>query len=178
MNKIFYIADTHFGHENVIKFDDRPFSSIKEHDEVIITNWNSVVDNSDDVYILGDFCFKNEIPVQEYTKRLKGRLHLIRGNHDKQTPEYERCFESVDDIKTIGDTVNGEKKKVVLCHYWMPFIGQRKIMLYGHTHVGDEYLLETILQDVLKEHDYPQNAYNVGCMHLGYFPKTLEQIIG
>ena len=48
-----------------------------------------VVTDKDQVYILGDFAFKNEIPVSEYTKRLKGHLHLIRGNHDKKTAEYE-----------------------------------------------------------------------------------------
>ncbi|MBQ3404908.1 MAG: hypothetical protein IJG63_05785 [Oscillospiraceae bacterium] len=54
----FYIADTHFGHRNCVRFDDRPFRSIEEHDETLISNWNSVVQPRDDVFILGDFAYK------------------------------------------------------------------------------------------------------------------------
>ena len=177
MSRNFYIADTHFGHANCISFDGRPFETIEEHDETLIANWNSVVADKDHVYILGDFAFKNEKPVSEYTKRLKGHLHLIRGNHDKKTAEYESCFESVDEVLTVVDVLGDIKHRVVLCHYWMPFVGQRKIMLYGHTHTGDEYVLEELLKAELKRNDYPMNSYNVGCMHIGYFPRTLEQIV-
>ncbi|MBR2067435.1 MAG: hypothetical protein IJ875_04150 [Solobacterium sp.] len=173
----FYIADTHFGHENVIRFDHRPFATIEEHDEGLIQNWNSVVKDEDHVYILGDFCFRNKKPVKEYTSRLKGHLHLIRGNHDKKNPEYESCFESTHDYLSVPDEVFGVKKEIVLCHYWMPFVGIRKIMLYGHTHIGSEYELELRLKEELKRNHYPQNAYNVGCMHLGYYPRTIEEIV-
>ena len=176
MNKKFYIADTHFGHENVIRFDNRPFKSIEEHDQTLINNWNSVVRKEDEVYIVGDFCYKNSKPVSYYTKQLNGHLHLIWGNHDKRNEEYATCFETTQDIMKISDTIYGEKKKVILCHYWMPFAGRNKIILYGHTHVGDEYELEVKLKEELLLNDYPLNAYNVGCMHLDYYPKTLEEI--
>lgn len=54
---IFYIADTHFNHSNIIGFDNRPFSSVEEMNETLIHNWNSVVKHGDQVYILGDFCW-------------------------------------------------------------------------------------------------------------------------
>ena len=177
MSKNFYISDLHFGHANVIRFDDRPFQTIEEHDEALIENWNSVVSKDDHVYIVGDFCFKNAKNVSAYTNRLNGHLHLIRGNHDKKTPEYESCFETVDDVLTVSDVLDGEKKKVVLCHYWMPFVGMKKYMLYGHTHTGNEYVLEVLLKDELRRNDYPNNAFNVGCMHLDYYPRTLEEIV-
>lgn len=176
-SKNFYIADTHFGHANAIRFDGRPFETIEEHDKTIMANWNSVVRDDDHVYILGDFAYKNEKDVSYYTNKLNGKLHLIRGNHDKRTPEYELCFKSVDDVLKVSDVANGTKQTVVLCHYWMPFVGQKKIMLYGHTHMGDEYVLEVLLQDELRRNNYPQNAYNVGCMHIGYYPRTLEEIL-
>lgn len=50
-----YISDLHLGHANVLKFDQRPFLTLDEMHETIINNWNSVVDKTDDVYILGDF---------------------------------------------------------------------------------------------------------------------------
>ena len=49
---IYFTADTHFGHENVIRFCDRPFSSANEMDEAMIANWNARVRGNDTVYIL------------------------------------------------------------------------------------------------------------------------------
>ena len=49
---IYFTADTHFGHENIIRFCNRPFSSVTEMDETLITNWNRRVKGNDTVYIL------------------------------------------------------------------------------------------------------------------------------
>lgn len=56
MSKTYYISDLHLGHENVIRFDNRPFDSVEEMNETLVNNWNSVVTNADHVYHLGDFC--------------------------------------------------------------------------------------------------------------------------
>ena len=50
----YFISDLHLGHKNVLKFDNRPFINIEEHDKTIIDNWNSKVNDNDDVYVLGD----------------------------------------------------------------------------------------------------------------------------
>ena len=51
---IWIISDTHFQHENILKFEPtRPGSTIQEHDEALIDNWNSVVKPGDKVYHLG-----------------------------------------------------------------------------------------------------------------------------
>ena len=89
MRGIFFIADTHFGHRNVILFEQehRPFATIEEHDEHIIANWNSVVKKDDIVYHLGDFCV-NRSSLQ-VARRLNGKIVLIQGNHDTfRTSEY------------------------------------------------------------------------------------------
>jgi calcineurin-like phosphoesterase family protein len=78
----FVIGDTHFGHNNIIKFESkhRPFATIEEHDEALIERWNSVVKLGDRVYHLGDVLFdKANFPI---LKRLNGRKRLILGNHD------------------------------------------------------------------------------------------------
>ena len=51
---VFFIADTHFRHRNIIKHDGRPYSSVDEMNEALITNWNAKVKPNDSVYHLGD----------------------------------------------------------------------------------------------------------------------------
>lgn len=34
--KVFFTADLHFGHENVLRFDKRPFQTVAEMDEELI----------------------------------------------------------------------------------------------------------------------------------------------
>ncbi|ANL28604.1 metallophosphoesterase domain-containing protein [Rhizobium phaseoli] len=83
--KKFYVSDTHLGHERLLSMQPRPFSSIEEHDEHIIKQWNSVVGDDDIVYHLGDFAFslkQNADRVRELFGRLNGRKVLIIGNHD------------------------------------------------------------------------------------------------
>ena len=77
---IWVISDTHFGHVNIIKYCDRPFSSAKEMDEYILTMWNETVKDEDIVYHLGDVYFGSD--GLNILPHLKGRKRLILGNHD------------------------------------------------------------------------------------------------
>ena len=56
----YYISDLHLLHENVIRFDNRPFDSIAQMQETIVNNWNSKVTNGDTVYILGDVSMRGK----------------------------------------------------------------------------------------------------------------------
>lgn len=84
-----FTSDTHFFHENILKFVDdkghkiRPFSSIEEMHEMMIACWNSVVKDNDYVYHLGDVTFKYAGEFNSLMHRLKGKKRLIIGNHDK-----------------------------------------------------------------------------------------------
>lgn len=83
--KKFYISDTHLLHERLLDMQPRAFLNIEEHDEHIVTCWNSVVGDGDLVYHLGDFAFalsRNGDRVRELFDRLKGEKYLILGNHD------------------------------------------------------------------------------------------------
>lgn len=60
---IWFTADTHFGHTNILKPCDRPWDSVDEHDSGLIANWNGRVDPKDKVYHLEDFCWKQ---VEQY----------------------------------------------------------------------------------------------------------------
>ena len=52
----YFTADTHFGHQNVIRFCDRPWQTAEEMDEAMIERWNDRVRNNDTIYILKEFC--------------------------------------------------------------------------------------------------------------------------
>lgn len=166
---IYYIADLHFGHERVIQFSERPFSSLEEMDRTLLENWRAVVKDEDEVYILGDLIYKAEDP-ERYLRQLTGRLHLIRGNHDKyiKNPNCQKYFESVDDAKTIAD----EGRRVFMSHYphaeW-PGYYRNAIHLFGHIHnrQNDAYFIMQKLP----------NCYNVGADCIGFTPRTLSQII-
>ena len=86
--KRYLIADTHFGHENIIAYCSRPFHDVNHMNEVLIRNWNAVVGKEDTVYVLGDFTLsrKREI-IASLTIRLNGHKTLIMGNHDTRKPK-------------------------------------------------------------------------------------------
>ena len=90
MNKIFFIADTHFGDERILKYENRPFESISHMDEEIIHRWNATVDTEDTVYILGDFGALGY--EEDVLSRLNGKKILVKGNHDTKSNEEYRCF--------------------------------------------------------------------------------------
>ena len=73
----YYISDLHLGHSNILRLSNRPFKNIDEMDKKIIENWNSVVTNNDDVYILGDVIYKSINDPEGYLKQLKGKMHII-----------------------------------------------------------------------------------------------------
>lgn len=120
---VFVTSDTHFRHNNILTLGDgRPFSSIEEHDETIINNWNSVVSDDDIVIHLGDAVMgprEQNLPVID---RLNGRIILVPGNHDTVSsvesasrrerfrPIYERHFDAIwPECVSLGS--------VVLSHY-------------------------------------------------------------
>ena len=86
MDRIFVISDTHFGHENSLKWLDewgnklRPFNTIEELNNTIVTNWNNVVKDNDHVYHIGDVVINKKY--LDVVKQLKGKKRLVLGNHD------------------------------------------------------------------------------------------------
>lgn len=100
--KYFIIADTHFGHENIIRYCNRPFRTAEEMNRALIQNWNSTVSKNDTVFVLGDFAFGKEL-IKEIAPKLNGRKILIKGNHDDYRNEYYRnCgFEEVSEYPIL-----------------------------------------------------------------------------
>jgi calcineurin-like phosphoesterase family protein len=82
--KIYVIADTHFGHANMVKYHNRP----EQFDRILVDNWNAMVGKEDVVFHLGDIAFKRDLDMFRLMKKLHGRKILCLGNHDKQKPEW------------------------------------------------------------------------------------------
>lgn len=79
---IFFTADTHFYHKNVIKYCNRPFCSVEQMNECMIERWNTMVSPKDTVYHLGDFGFANASLLAAIRSKLNGAIFLVIGNHD------------------------------------------------------------------------------------------------
>lgn len=127
---IFFTADTHFDHKNVIRFCDRPFKSVDEMNEALIKNWNAKVKPQDTIYHLGDFCMASE--GQRILDRLNGKKHLVKGNHDKKGAKLNG-WESVSDYLEFKHN----KQLIVMSHYAMRVWNKSHYgswMLYGHSH--------------------------------------------
>lgn len=83
--KIFFIADTHFGHEAMIRFENRPFKDTADMEAKLIQNWNETVDPEDSVFMLGDFAFGDKDTVTRLCHALNGKKTLVLGNHDNHS---------------------------------------------------------------------------------------------
>lgn len=131
-NNLFFTADTHFSHKNIVKYSNRPFANSQEMDQRMIENWNAKVPVNGVVWFLGDFAFSDEEPAQRILNRLNGSKHLIIGNHDK-TGVRLKGWKSISRMEEIY----AENQMIVLCHYAMKVWNKSHHgtwQLYGHSH--------------------------------------------
>ena len=140
----FFTADLHLGHSRILTLGKgRPFNTIDEMDDTIISNWNAVVTNEDMIYILGDFSFGNTRKTLDYLQRLRGRKILVSGNHDgkRQTVAIREEYEAIHNLVRIKvndkKAINGYHTPIVLCHYALRSWQNSHYgtwHLYGHSH--------------------------------------------
>lgn len=174
---IYFTSDLHFGHKNIIRFDNRPFTSIEEMDRTIIERWNRKVKEDDTVYILGDISWYDDQKTYEIISQLHGKKVLIVGNHDKYGKMVLNCFQEVCFYKEI--TLPGNIQ-VILCHYPIVFFNRHHYgayMLYGHVHNSHEWNMTENYKYELQQLDINCNMFNVGCMVRNYEPVTLDEIL-
>lgn len=139
---VYFSADDHYGHSNILRYCSRPFATIEEHDEALITNWNRVVKPQDTAYIIGDLAFyKDQNKTAEVVRRLNGKKHLVLGNHDKfLKPFVLEMFASVNhylEIKVQDSEAYKGSQLIVLLHYAMKVWNRSHSgswHLYGHSH--------------------------------------------
>ncbi|UIW10558.1 phosphoesterase [Aeromonas phage BUCT695] len=152
MAQTFFIADGHFGHRNILNFR-KQFKTIKEHDDYIIDNINSVATKRDKIFFLGDWVFNPQ--ALSLIARIKcPHKHLVMGNHD----DYNA------DLLSVFNTISGPIKYK---EFWLTHIPVHPMELRGkyniHGHMHDA---------VVKDPNY----ISVCCEQIGYTPISLDEI--
>ena len=157
MSKIWFTSDTHFGSERTLELSKRPFSDVKEMDYMLVRNWNSVVENDDIVYHLGDFGDLKQ------AGNLKGSIRLLKGNYEKDISTTELLkygFEYVMDEETYSLFLEDETPSFHMCHE-PKYMVSDSFNLFGHIHK---------LQMVKR------NGLNVGVDCHNFYPIDLDTI--
>ena len=170
MENIWFTADHHFGHANVIRYDERPYGSVQEMDEDLITRWNETVAPKDVVYHLGDIFLYNKVSdARAVRARLNGTIRLIHGNHDSVADSMKEGFDWIKDyyeLKVPDPDAHGGKQLVVLCHYAFRVWNRShhgSYHLYGHSHGS--------LPD-----DPHARSFDAGCMLHDYRPISYARV--
>ena len=173
-DNIWFTADTHFCHANILRFSGRPFADVTEMNEELIRRWNDTVPADGIVFHLGDFCMGNASDWNNIIYRLHGRIYLILGNHDlKNTKQgFMERFELVTQQMSIR--VGGQG--IILNHN--PFLcyggSYRDVwQLFGHVHSGPRS--NTGLDHARLQYLFPRQ-YDVGVDNNDFRPVSFYEV--
>jgi calcineurin-like phosphoesterase family protein len=158
---IYFTADWHIGHTNIIQYCNRPFTNTDKMKHFIISNYIKTVQPEDTVYFLGDMTLVG--PANKYylitiTQQLPGIKHLILGNHDKLDPfDYEEAgFQTIHTALDIGE--------FVLVHDPVKCLTAKdRRWLCGHVHT-------------LFKMNRQNSVLNIGVDQWGFFPVSIDEV--
>ena len=136
-DNVFFIADEHYFHENILKFHKRPFGNTTEMMVSMIENHNAVVKPGDSVYHLGDFSFGPVVDTWKLLCKLNGTHYFIEGSHDDTMVRMNRNHKY--DINMLGriEVIRVGSVHLVLSHYALEIWPKKHygaIHLHGHSH--------------------------------------------
>jgi len=165
---IFFTADFHLSHRNIIEYCSRPFKNIKDMDRAILQNLEESLRPKDVLYFLGDLTFKEKI-AHEFFKKfsdIEVEIHFIVGNHDSKSvikiaQEYCAFVGYLKNIKIEG-------QHITLCHYAMLLWDKSHFnswQLFGHSHG------RLSLTGLGKQ-------YDVGVDNNGFYPVSFDRLLG
>jgi len=171
---IYFTSDTHFGHENILKYCNRPFASVEDMNEKLCERWNSRVGPGDTVYHLGDFAMgqKHNVYIR---KKLNGKVILVKGNHDRSdTIMKDAGFDEV--VRNM--TIDLDGYKIYMAHipvhlpdptdrHYDPSLVQQPPSYY------DYFLCGHVHQQWKKN----GKTINVGVDVSDYYPLTLQELL-
>lgn len=169
---IYFTSDLHFGHAKEFLWRPRGFNSIEEHDEAIISNWNSVIEPQDTVYILGDLTLDKEYARGvEKINFLNGNKIIVRGNHDTEV-RLEWYKDMVFDLKDVQNSIYfapSRKFRFYLSHYPVLLDNDqnpsKRWCLCGHSHTKNKWMHEQF------------NCYHVELDAHDNYPVSLDEVM-
>ena len=164
---IYFTADLHFGHKNILTLANRRFKSIEDHDNFVIENINNTVSPADHLYILGDLGFHKDFMglLTQISKINCKNIHIIKGNHDNIANlvrlKRDKIIADVKEMKTVKK----DRRSIFCCHYPMrewPGFYRGHYHAYGHVHA------------TLKPFE---RSMDVGIDSIGYKPIEFDDLI-
>ena len=172
LSKIYLTSDLHLCHNKPFVYEARGFDSIEEMNEEYVKRWNDTVNEEDDVYVLGDLVLNDPEVGIEYLKKLKGKIHIVLGNHD--TPRKQQMYAELPNVVEITWAIMLRYKKYhfFLTHFpCLTANGEKESLkemtlnLHGHTHQLEDFTGDNCCM------------YHVGVdSHYGY-PVCIDDII-
>jgi calcineurin-like phosphoesterase family protein len=180
---LFFTSDFHVGHENVIRFDGRPFKDTSEMNETLISNWNRVVGEDDIVFYLGDLSMRcHPSTVKWFVEQLNGKIHFFMGNHDRYRDirnlnRFEKIWGD-DDVQGAGKIqvkdldAKGGYQHIEMSHY--------PILSWNKGHHGAWHIHGHCHQSMTKNPDmswyYKRKVIDAGCNGWDYTPISYTQL--
>ncbi len=174
-SKVWFTADDHFGHGNIIEYCNRPFETVEEMDAKLIDNWNSTIKPGDTVYHLGDFTLGDMNVAREYFSLLNGSINILSNpwHHDARWLSGDYFSNSYTEVVKLPPMVvleipqrKGYPIAIILCHYPLERWDRKhygSIHLHGHCHGN---LLEN-----------PQFRMDIGVDMHRFYPISLSGVL-
>lgn len=170
---IYFTSDLHLGHDREFLYGPRGFKNVADMNAAIVHNWNTVVDDDDDVFVLGDLMLNDNDAGMALLRKLKGHIYIILGNHD--TDARVDLYETLPNVEAISyaDRIKCKGYTFYLSHYptittngnEMRPLNKAVINLFGHTHQKEKF------------YDNNPLMYHVGLDSHNNTPVSLDQII-
>lgn len=162
--QFYIISDLHFGHANIVKYQERP----EKFDWLIIKNWNKVVTKKDKVLMLGDLSLTNQDRTKQLCWLLNGKKYMLRGNHDGHSDTWFRdCdFTVVEPIYKVFKDKYDKRYHVLFTHEPIINLPKGWFNIHGHIHRG-----------IHRSPDLIDRHFNMCVEVLNYKPKPLYEIL-
>lgn len=136
---VYFWSDQHFGHQNVIKYCNRPFKDKEHMDKAMLINYNETVQDEDLVVWVGDIAFSGVNEYRQLLANLPGKKVLIMGNHDfdrKNKLKDFGIFSEVYMATSFYMTIQNKICNLILSHYPIDteLLPENTLNIHGHIH--------------------------------------------
>ena len=163
----YFGSDIHLGHNNILKFCNRPFDNLEDMLHSFIGEVYSLAKDGDDIYLLGDICFNKVNESLNLLLDCPANFHLIIGNHDNKTTINHKLWQSVNQLKDIK--IPEADLPITLCHFPIEDWNRKRygsLHFHGHTHNNASHQISKIV-----------NRYDVGYDATGKWIATIDEIV-